>query len=109
MVKSDEVMHKNYKEVISDSNLRNNDSIYIPHDCELMNSIYADYEEFIRCVTEERMTRNLDQRKDSAGLTSDAPTGRIYVENDDGHEYYVSIYGAKYATGWNLLFEKELI
>ncbi len=82
-----------YSELIKAPELRDGDTTcLVSPDTVLMYSIFADYEEFARTVTVERLERNLDQCTDSDGLTSDASTSEHYVQLDDGTEWYICIY-----------------
>ncbi len=97
-----------YKDLMKAHELRDGDSVMdVGSDTVLMYSLYADYVEFPKAQTVERIDHYQKAKKDGpVESTCHASTGMQYVELDDGSEWYVEIFGTRWDKGWGLDIKK---
>ena len=100
-----------YKDLMKAPELRDGDYVMdIGSDTVLMYSLYADYVEFPKANTVERINRYQKAKHDGPiGSTCHASTGMQYVELDDGSEWYVEIFGTRWDKGWGLDIKKQQV
>lgn len=104
-----------YKDLMKAHELRDGDVVHnVGYDTVLMCSLYADYDEFPKARSMDRLesyapTNPTSRIKERFEPTSCASTGEQYTVLDDGTEWYVSILGTKYDNGWSLYFTKRQV